>query len=157
MTKLILTIILVGLSVNAAESANKDKKAKRKITASEAIQLAEQFIIDNGYTDLPAAKDKKKIVPESVNPMTGEWGMQMRHDSLQRKAYGYSQGNRTAKDWTIVFKCKYKKEDAEIIPDYEARLRTAGRAVTMDAYGKKIKMEHQDIKLEFPGLVKLGN
>lgn len=83
--------------------------------------------------------------------------MKMRHDSLQRKAYSYVQGNGQGRAWTIVFKCKYKKEDAEIIPDYETRLRTVGRAVTMDAYGKKIRMEHQDIKLEFSGLVKLGN
>lgn len=154
MTKVITIIMLVVFSINVVNPAINDKKAKRTITATEAVQLAEQFIIENGYTDLPASKDKKKIVPESVTSMTGEWGMQMRHDSLYSKAYGYAQESH-AQFWAIVFKCKYKKEYAEINPDYETKLRIAGRAVTMDAYGGKIRMEHQNISLEFPKLIKL--
>ena len=153
MSKIILFVVVLTFFVNGVFSQSKGKKQKHKLTAIEAVQFAERFIIENGYTDLSATKDKSKIIPESITGVT----MQLRFDSLQRKAYGCSVGHRRTDDWVIIFKQKYKKGNEKIIPDYENRLRTFGRAVTMNIYGGHIRMEHQGIKLEFPGLVKLAN
>ena len=128
---------------------------KKKLNASEAIRLAECFIIQNGYTDLDP-KDRRQLARESVGPVTDELGMRMRRDSLERKAYGYANGQSTSDRWTVLFRKKYKAEDANLIPNYEERIRKTGRAVTMDAYGGSLAMEHQDFYLDFPGLKKLS-
>jgi hypothetical protein len=41
-------------------------KRNRILTEDEAIARAEEFIKDNGYTDLPPMEDKSKLVPEAV-------------------------------------------------------------------------------------------
>ncbi len=65
----------------------------RELEAEEAVYLAECFIIQNGYTDLPPITDKFKLTPENVFPGTDEEGMKMRHNSLERKAYAFERDN----------------------------------------------------------------
>jgi len=132
------------------------RKGKQKLNASEAVQLAECFIAQNGYTDLPPLEDKSKLTPESVWPGTDELGMRMRHDSLERRAYGYLAGVRYTGGWGVVFRCKYKERYAEVVPNYAESLEKVGRIVTMDAYGNRMRVEHQGFNLNFPELVRLG-
>src|SRR5689334_3520608 len=53
-----------------------------------AIQVAEKFIADNGYTDLPPISDTSKLAHESI-----EWQsdarqiLQFRHNTLEQKAF----------------------------------------------------------------------
>ncbi len=142
-------------SPHSSDPCSFTRTDKKKLKASECIQLAECFIIQNGYTDLPPIEDKSKLTPESVYPGIDKYGMKMRHDSLERQAYGYWRGIRYSDGWVIVFREKYKSEYANVSPNYEEHLKRNGRAVTMDAYGDHIRMEHQDIYLNFPELVKI--
>jgi hypothetical protein len=129
---------------------------KKKLDATEAIRLAECFIAQNGYTDVNPTVDQRQLAQESVDPGTDELGMRMRRDSLERNAYGYARGARLSDGWTVLFRKKYKAEQAKLIPNYEERIKKTGRAVTMDAYGRAITIEHQDFYLDFPGLKKPG-
>ena len=140
--------------------ANKDEKfckvvkpTKKELTAPEAVLLAECFIIENGYTDLPPSKDASKIMPESVHPLTDESGMASRHNSLERNAYGYFQKQ---SGWTVVFRYKGNSEAfAQTNLFYTNQQRELGRAVTFDLYGNSIKIQHQNFYIDFPDLVKL--
>jgi hypothetical protein len=92
---------------------------KRRLTQREAVALAEQFVAQNGYTDLPP--DKTKLSYETI-----EWQrdvermLQQRHDTLERHAYGILRGRKGGESgWTIVF-C------------YKAHCGSTGRAVTMN-------------------------
>ena len=130
--------------------------AEKELDAAGAVRVAECFIIKNGYTDLPPTEDKSELTPEAVWPGTDEQGMRMRHDSLERTAFGYMKGSRYPDGWLVVFKSKYKAEYADF-PGYEGSLKTWGRAVTMDAHGRKLRVEHSDFKLSSPGLTKLSS
>lgn len=129
--------------------------SKKKLEAADAVRLAECFIIKNGYTDLPPTEDKSELTPEAVWAGTDDYGMRMRRDSLERTAFGYLKGFRYPDDWLVVFRIKYKAEYAGF-PGYEESLKTRGRVVSMDAYGRKLRVEHQDFNLGFPGLTKLS-
>ncbi len=102
-----------------------------------AIQAAEKFIADNGYTDLPPLADPRQLTNESI-----EWEsepdkkIKLRHNSLERDAYSVSPGSRNGLGWTVGF--RYKDGDSR-----------TGRAVTMDRDGGNIRVEHQDIFLQF--------
>lgn len=108
---------------------------KRRLTQSEAVALAEQFIAQNGYTDLPP--DKTKISYETI-----EWEsnvdriLQQRHNTLERRAYGVSRGRRGERGWTVVFR-------------YQGHAGATGRAVTMNLDGAKARVEHQDFILRY--------
>ena len=95
---------------------------------------------------------KSKLAAEAVNSSTEELVMRMRYDSLERTAYGFIKGNPDG--WIIVFRGKYRPEHSRI-PDYKDRLTKFGRAVSMDAYGNHIRMEHQEFSLNFKTLQKL--
>jgi hypothetical protein len=130
---------------------------KKEISEPEAIRLAEEFIIDNGYTDLPPSEDKSKLKCESVNCGLDEWWMKnIRHNSLLRKAYGVWANDpkkRGKGSWMVVFRynCDHP-EFSRTFPGWEKACKTQGRAVTMDAYGNNLHMIHQDCPMEFNGL-----
>lgn len=141
-------------TVNSLTLCKDLAKKKKRLNGNEAVQAAECFIVENGYTDIPP-KDASKIAPESVDPGTAELRMRLRHDSLERHAYGFKRGGRDSNGWTIVFRKKYKAELAKIVPNYEEQIKKTGRAVSMDAYGRTIRVEHQDFFLDFLGLEKI--
>ncbi|HKQ93593.1 MAG TPA: hypothetical protein VJZ77_23240 [Blastocatellia bacterium] len=134
---------------------------KKEISESEAIRLAEEFIVDNGYTDLPPSEDKSKLKCESVHCGLDEQSMKIyRHKSLLRQAYGvwrYDMKKRGKGSWTVVFRhnCDHP-EYRRTVPDWEKMCKTQGRAVTMDLYGNNLHMMHQDCYLEFDGLRKIA-
>jgi hypothetical protein len=129
------------------------RPSNRIITPEEAVLLAECFITQNGYTDLPPVEDKSRLTPESVYPGTDATGMRMRHDSLERRAHGFMRSGRFGGGWTVTFRYRTKPD---VIRFYGDRLSTIGRAVTMDDYGKRMRVEHQDFALDFPELQKLN-
>ncbi len=109
-----------------------------ELTEAQAIEFAEKFIAQNGYTDLPP--DKENLAHESI-----EWEsnldemLKMRHDSLERKAFGISRGRKgNSVGWTVVFKYKSASDRATS---------KNGRAVTMNLDGSKARVEHVDFIL----------
>ncbi len=132
--RIVATILLMLLVVVVAQSQ------KGPLTESEAVALAEKFIVQNGYTDLPP--DKTKLSYESI-----EWEanvdrmLELRHDTLERRAYGVLSGRRGQKSgWTVVFRYKHPSDE---------QTRSNGRAVTMNLDGSKPRVEHVDFILRY--------
>lgn len=105
-----------------------------ELTEAQAIEFAEKFIAQNGYTDLPS--DKENLAYESI-----EWEsdvdemLKTRHNTLERKAFGISRGRKgNSVGWTVVFKYKGSKSKN-------------GRAVTMGLDGSKARVEHVEFIL----------
>lgn len=127
-------------SIVRATPTNPTPQTKAKeMSEAQAIEFAEKFIERNGYTDLPP--DKENLAYESI-----EWEsnvdeiLKMRHDTLERKAFGISRGRKgDSTGWTAVF--RYKNPSDE-------QTRKNGRAVTMDLDGSKPRVEHIDFILE---------
>lgn len=96
---------------------------KRGLSEAEAVKLAERFIVQNGYTDLPP--EKSKLVNESFElGASVEEMLKMRHDTLERKAYGISYRRKGGSPgWTVVFRYKHPSSQQK---------RISGRAVTMN-------------------------
>jgi hypothetical protein len=112
------------------------RSQKRQLTQSEAIAFAEQFIAQNGYTDLPA--DKTKLSYETI-----EWEsnvdrmLQGRHNTLERRAYGIRRGRKGGDPgWSVVFR-------------YKGHPGAKGRAVTMNLDGGEPRVEHVDFILRY--------
>jgi hypothetical protein len=169
--------VLVASLIFTLVASETRSQTKKEISESEAIRLAEEFIVDNDYTDLPPSEDKSKLKCESVDCGLDEWSMKnIRHNSLLRKAYGvwkYDLKKRREGSWTIVFRynCDHI-EFSRTFPDWEKGCKNKGRAVTvttppakarqspfaklMNLYGNNLHMAHQDCRLEFEGLRKIA-
>jgi hypothetical protein len=120
----------------------------RELEPEEAVYLAECFIIQNGYTDLPPIADKSKLTPENVFPLTDEEGLKMRHDSLERKAYSYERSELYGGSWVIMFRFK---QHPELVERYGKKgFETMGRAVVMDFFGKRVRIQHSNYPLTMP-------
>ena len=109
-----------------------------ELSESQAVQLAETFIAQNGYTDLPP--DREHLAYETI-----EWEskidemLRTRHDTLERKAYGISRGRKgDSFGWTVVFKYRH--------PSYR-EMHKNGRAVTLNLDGSEMRVEHVDFIL----------
>ena len=120
----------------------------RELEPEEAVYLAECFVIQNGYTDLPPIADKSKLTPENLFPGTDEGGLKMRHDSLQRKAYSYERDNELyGGSWVVMFRYTPRPKTVEF---YGEVLNHIGRAVVMDFFGKRLRVQHSDYPLKMP-------
>jgi hypothetical protein len=107
-----------------------------RISVEEAVRLAEQYIHDQGYTDF-IPPDTAKLVPESIARVGRERWIGMRHNRLRPRACGYLERSRRDPDgWTVGF---------EFV---DARNPYVGRAVTMDASGRNLRVEHVDLLLK---------
>jgi len=109
------------------------RSISKALTQSEAVQLAETFIIENGYTDLPATR--AKLAPESMEFYSDDTDAMLlhRHDTLERKAESVTGGSGAG--WTVVF--RYAHQSAE----------ERGRAVTMNSDGSNLTVQHQEVLL----------
>ncbi len=112
-------------------------QVRKKLTEAEATRRFEEFVIENGYTDLPFTKDKSKRFSEPVWGGADDETMKLRHDSLERKPVYVRRGNRFYRNGWLAF-FLFKKSSRPNI----------GRLIYMDAYGKRMYVEHQDISLE---------
>ena len=133
--KSILVSVLLLFSVAVVFPAQ-----KQELSEIEAVRLAEEFIAQNGYTDLRA--DKSKLAHETI-----EWTsnvddmLRQRHDTLARKAYGIVHGRKGgAPGWTVVFRYSHPASKQE---------RRNGRAVTMNLDGSGLRVEHVDFILKY--------
>jgi hypothetical protein len=136
-TKSIVVLVLLLFSTAVDVPA---QKQKQELSGAEAVRLAEEFVAQNGYTDLPP--DKSKLVHETI-----EWEAKVddmlkhRHDTLERKAYGIVHGTRrSASGWTVVFRYSHPASKQE---------RRNGRAVTMNPDGSSLRVEHVDFILKY--------
>lgn len=119
----------------------------RELEAEEAVYQAECFIIQNGYTDLPPIADKSKITPENVWGSTDDEEMKMRHDSLERKVYSYYRSEMYGGSWVVMFRYTPRPKTVEF---YGEALNNIGRAVVMDFFGKRLRVQHSDYSLKMP-------
>jgi hypothetical protein len=112
----------------------------RQLTQAEAVALAEQFIAQNGYTDL--MPDKTKLSYETIERESNvDRMLQERHGTLERRAYGIVRGRKGGSaGWTVVFRYTHP---------IDQRARSTGRAVTMNLDGSEPRVEHVDFLLRY--------
>ena len=102
-----------------------------RLTENEAILLAEKYILEQGFTDKKVQIDSTKVDPDYVEQIMSRKGiLNMRYNTLKPKAVFHSKGLRR---WTVGFQ---NKQDT-----------TRFRILRIYRNGKKIQMEHQDLKL----------
>lgn len=131
-----LTYLSITQDKLQTKVAQEDQK-NHQLTEVEAIALAEDFIVKNGYTNLPPV-EKDKITPELYDKLvTFETVMKLRHNSLQPKAYGLIRNRRGVPGWTIIFA---RIPSADFDPKN-------GRGVSMDLEGKHLFMEPREFPL----------
>jgi hypothetical protein len=111
----------------------------RPLTADEAVRIAERFVRENGYTDF-TPDDPRQLVPESIEFSRDRRDrLKRRHNTLKPKGLGYLTGSRyDSNGWTVGF--------ALVKPTDWTR--PVGRAVTMDARGHAVRVEHKDFYLD---------
>ena len=114
----------------------------QQLTESQAIELAEKFVAQNGYTDLLPSKENLSY--ESI-----EWEsnvdvmLKNRSDTLEKKAFGLTPRRKNdAPGWTVVFRYAHPSDSSA---------KKNGRAVTMDVDGSDLRVEHVDFILEKVG------
>jgi hypothetical protein len=108
--------------------------AAESITIEAAVQIAEEFIANNGYTNAPASKVKAVLDNESI-----EWTadrrdrIKSRFNTLLPKAIGAKKGRKASSDgWSVAF------------DSTSGRVPNSCRIVTMNSAGKDIQVEHVD-------------
>jgi hypothetical protein len=127
-----------------------------RLSQAAAVDLAETFVAENGYTDLPPTKRGAALSRESVDDSDPEARLRARANTLKRKACGVmAEGTGRSEDgWTVVF-C-YNQErlrgDVELINLTTNR----GRAVVMAPDGSDMRVLHVEIVLDAPGLRRLN-
>jgi hypothetical protein len=132
------------------------------IGETQVISIAEHFVAENGYTDLPPMEDRSKLFHESLEGgSTPDEILAFRQNTLERSAYGIKKalrngaGWREGTGWTVAF--RFQGDNAKLQrafneygnSSYEDYIRKYGRAVSMDLNGNNIRVEHEDIPLEF--------
>jgi hypothetical protein len=122
-------IVVAGLPVMASLTVMSRRDIP--IAESEAVRLAEDFIIRNVYTDPPPDPDRRKLTPEPIPFASSiEDELRHRHDTLERKADGAYGGDG---GWIVYFRYKKSRVDPG-----------ARRTVIMDARGRRLRMIHQN-------------
>lgn len=99
-----------------------------KVSSEVAVELAERFVRENGYTDAPDSVIKSQLDLESIERTNSRSELlKWRRNTLQPKAIG---GKATDGGWGVAF-------------DYVSHPGSC-RVVTMDKDGSQISMKHQD-------------
>ncbi len=144
-----LFILLCLLSGCFGRNPQRALAERKPITEQEAIQLAEDFIAKNGYTDLMSLEDKSKLIREVDDPADPEEMLRDRHDTLEGHAYKVVHGSEKDRAWVILFNYNRKNEQYKsLMVDFEEYTKKYGRAVIIDQYGETLRLAHQDIGLE---------
>ena len=110
-----------------------------RMTKEHAVKLAEQFIIDNGYTNLPA--DKSKLSYELFDQYENNVDsiLKRRHNTLQPKAFCISED----KDrWDVGFLST--SINLSKLDSIQRQSNLSGRAVIVMKNGKEIRIAHKD-------------
>lgn len=132
-----LTTISIGIFLTLASSI----QTRNALTKYQAIGLAEQFIVDNGYTNLPADKSKLsfELFDQLGNKNNIDSILKWRHNTLQLKAFCIGEDNDS---WDIGFLST--KIDISKLDSVQRKSNLPGRAVIVMKDGKEIRMAHKD-------------
>lgn len=135
-----LTILSILLICGLVYTFQTNKQLiHEQLTKEQAIKLAEQFIIDNGYTNLLADKSKLsyELFDQYENNVDGI--LKRRHNTLQPKAFCISND----KDrWVIGF--LDTNVDLSELNSLQRQTNLSGRAVIVMKDGKEIRIAHKD-------------
>jgi hypothetical protein len=131
---LFFTIIIIG-SVWGPISAF---KTNYQMTKEQAVKLAEQFIIDNGYTNLPAEKSKLSYELFDKYENNIDSILKHRHNQFQPKAFCISEDKER---WDVGFLSK--SVDLSKIDSIKGKINLSGRAVIVMKNGKEIRIAHK--------------
>jgi len=123
---LFLSIVCLLLSCNHSLAPQKG------ISGEEAIAQAEQFIVQQGYTDLPPQINQLKFEKGEFASDTSKI-ISYRKNTLEKKAFATKQHGGS---WTVGF--MYINKENNI-----------GRAVTMDTLGVNTIMQAQEVRLDW--------
>lgn len=130
-----LRILLLGLVFELLPIS----KTYAQLTQEQAIQLAENYIIDNGYTNLPA--DKSKFSNEHRDEYDSikyeNWIEEMlkeRHNTIQRKAFCISENEDR---WNVGF--LFTDVDLDKLDSIQRQADLHGMAVVVYKNGKEIR------------------
>lgn len=113
------------------------------LSKEEAIQTAERFVLENGYTNAPREKVKAQLDHESIEMIVEgkearEQLLDARVDTLKLKAIGIRKGRKGGSDgWSVAF--EYTNPS----------LNETCRVVTMNSDGTNMRVEHVDGILSF--------
>jgi hypothetical protein len=134
----------IQVEKNLDVSSNQQSK---ETDGQKAVRLAEEFVKINGYTDIPAEKDKIRY--ESVEFANNlDELLKNRKNTLESRAYGVSDfGKMTEKGWTVVFRQKNLNFSEEMSSREKKFYENAGRAVTMDENFENLVMQHKEFPL----------
>ena len=117
------------------------------ISEKQAVQLAEKFIAANGYTNAPPTV--KQLNPELFSSEF-EVECKLRHNSLSPRAFGVGSANFEHQGgWIVIFVSPSKEDEANRHATMKRLKETdaSGRAVTMDRFGKHLRIQHKDFCL----------
>ncbi|MDH4474305.1 MAG: hypothetical protein QE487_16995 [Fluviicola sp.] len=144
-----LLVLLFGIGILCAckeaeatpssDPMNQPRIERAKLTEKQAVELAEQFVKDNGYTDSPA--DKSNLSFELMD-QTGEDVsviLERRHNTLHSKAFCISEDNGV---WHIGFLAH--SVDISNMTALELNNDLSGRVVIVDRKSHKVRMAHKD-------------
>jgi hypothetical protein len=130
----LLSMAFFALTGGASLSVAQQLEAQGPLTLEEAVDVAERFVRDNGYTDAPADELKVDLDFESVEfTANREELLLQRKNSLQPKAIG---ARPTSEGWGVAF-------------DYFKPQTDTCRVVVMRHDGSAIRVQHQDGIREF--------
>jgi hypothetical protein len=110
-------------------------QTKSKLTMKQAKEKAELFVVEQGYTNLPATQDTLKIVRELVDWDSIDKIINHRHNMLESSAI-YAKLIKGG--WLVAF--RYNQAN-KLLNKIKLDFKRSGRAVTMDVYGEKIRRE----------------
>jgi hypothetical protein len=123
---------------NSKTRRPRPKFVGQPLTALEAIQRAETFIIANGYTDIAVTNPQQLTLELLDKLITVEQRLKLRYNSLAKTAYGYSQHLPDGQPgWMVVFR---RQPTSEFDSDQ-------GRAVLMQLDGQNIRMLLSEVPL----------
>lgn len=131
-TLTILTIVLVWGLTSAF-------RPNDQLTKEQAVKLAEQFIIDNGYTNLPA--DKSKLSYDLFDQYENNVDSILKHrrNNLQAKAFCISEDKYR---WDVGFLSI--GVDLSKLDSIQRQTNLSGRAVIVMKDGTEIRIAHKD-------------
>lgn len=133
----IFTLTILSVALFWGQSST--YKTNYQITKEQAIKLAEEFILVNGYTSLPA--DKSKLSYELFDRYDNNVDsiLKRRHNTLQQKAFCISENNDR---WDIGFLSS--SVDINKIDSIQLQTNLSGRAVIVMKDGKEIRIAHKE-------------
>jgi hypothetical protein len=130
-----LTIIATGMAwlLTSAFQTN------GSLTKEQAIKRAEQFVIDNRYTNLPAGKSKLSYELFDQYENNVDSILKRRHNTLQPKAFCIGED----KDrWDVGFLSV--GVDLSKLDSLQRQTNLSGRAVIVMKDGKEIRIAHKE-------------